>query len=450
MERLYARKLTVKEVPSKEERDFLEAYHKQGYVASEYAIGLYLENELVQIETFGKPRIEIQNRSVNHDWELLRECSKKDYYILGGKSRLLKHFENEKHPLSLLSYCSLTEGFDGHSYIACGFTEINRDTSYHYEKNGQKILRYAMQKNSNLRLAGKIEPIQKTIESFGGIYDPTLSEKENAKANGFVLVEDLGNITFEKNYSDFRGYVYKTTNIVNGKIYIGQHVPNGKESYIGSGKLIIKAQKKYGKRAFKLDVLQWCSSKDELNKAEVDWILNTPECLAENGGYNIRTTEQSNVDYSWTKEDDERVKEWKSKISHANIGKHHTEEAKAKISVAVKNGWSKLSPEEKSERAKIASVAAHSDNDTSKFRHTNGYDDTWKEYVSVQTKKAMAASKKEAIEYIHSLGYRTREDLMIEENLSYKQVRMKYPKEVGIYKKIKYYKKTKKATQMNE
>lgn len=436
MERLYARKLTMKEVSPKEERDFLDKNHKQGYVASEYAIGLYYENELVQIETFGKPRIEIQNKAVNHDWELLRECSKKDFYVLGGKSRLLKKFENEKHPLSLLSYCSLTEGFDGHSYVACGFTEIARDTSYHYEKNGQKILRYSMQKNSNLRLSGKIEPIQRTIESFGGVYDSSLSEKENAKRNGFVLVEDLGNITFEKNYSDFRGYIYKSTNIVNGKIYIGQHIPKG-NSYIGSGKLISAAQKKYGKRAFKLEILQWCRSRDELNKAEVDWIQNTPECLAENGGYNIRTTEQSIVDYSWTQADDLRAKEWRAKISHANTGKHHSEQAKQKISVAVKNGWSKLTPEERSERAKIASVAAHSDNNTSKFRHN--YDDKWKEYVSVQTKKAMADAKKEAIEYIHSLGYRTRDDLMKEENLSYKQVRTKYPKEVGTYKKIKYY-----------
>lgn len=439
MRKIRASKCEIREVSVNEEREFLNENHKQGYVGSEYAIGLYYENELVQIETFGAPRIEIQNKAIKHDWELLRECSKKDYQIYGGKSRLLKRFENEKHPLSLLSYCSLTEGFDGHSYIACGFTEINRSVSYHYEKNGEKILRYKMQKNANLRNAGKKENIQKTIESFGGTYNPNETERENAKRNGFVMVSDKGNITFEKNYSDFRGYVYKTTNLLNGKIYIGQHVPTDSSSYIGSGKLLKKAQKKYGKKSFKIEVLQWCHSREELNEAEVDWINNTPECLAENGtGYNIKTTEQSVVDYSWTK-DGEKSKIWKEKLSIANTGKHHTDEAKQKISVAVKNGWSKLSKEEKSERAKIASAIAHSDNDTSKFRHTNGYDDNWKEYVSTQTKKAVAKSKEATIEYIHSLGYRTREDLMKEYGLSYKQVRTRFPQEVGCYKKIKYY-----------
>lgn len=50
------------------------------------------------------------------------------------------------------------------------------------------------------------------------------------------------------------GYIYKTTNLINNKIYIGQHKVKEEKidnSYYGSGKLIIQAIKKYGKENFK-------------------------------------------------------------------------------------------------------------------------------------------------------------------------------------------------------
>ena len=55
------------------------------------------------------------------------------------------------------------------------------------------------------------------------------------------------------------GYIYKTTNIVNGKIYIGQHKYSKNkidESYLGSGKLLIKAINKYGIENFECVILE--------------------------------------------------------------------------------------------------------------------------------------------------------------------------------------------------
>jgi hypothetical protein len=48
------------------------------------------------------------------------------------------------------------------------------------------------------------------------------------------------------------GYIYKTTNLINGKIYIGQHKGCLSSHYIGSGKLIRWAINKYGKRNFRI------------------------------------------------------------------------------------------------------------------------------------------------------------------------------------------------------
>ena len=69
-------------------------------------------------------------------------------------------------------------------------------------------------------------------------------------------------------------YIYKTTNNVNGLIYVGQSsfAINETTDYLGSGKLLKEAIKKYGKEVFSKEILQECSDYDELNSAEIYWI----------------------------------------------------------------------------------------------------------------------------------------------------------------------------------
>lgn len=53
------------------------------------------------------------------------------------------------------------------------------------------------------------------------------------------------------------GYIYKTTNLINGKFYIGKHKSEKYDpSYYGSGKIIRLAIKKYGLENFKNEVLE--------------------------------------------------------------------------------------------------------------------------------------------------------------------------------------------------
>lgn len=69
------------------------------------------------------------------------------------------------------------------------------------------------------------------------------------------------------------GYVYLTTNNVNGRMYVGQHKASKYDpSYYGSGKVLLQALEKYGKDAFSNKVLCWCDSKDELNDKEKEYI----------------------------------------------------------------------------------------------------------------------------------------------------------------------------------
>jgi hypothetical protein len=65
--------------------------------------------------------------------------------------------------------------------------------------------------------------------------------------------------------------VYKTTNLINGKSYIGKDKHNN-PNYLGSGKRLQYAIKKYGKENFKKEILEHCNSYDELRDREVFWI----------------------------------------------------------------------------------------------------------------------------------------------------------------------------------
>lgn len=69
------------------------------------------------------------------------------------------------------------------------------------------------------------------------------------------------------------GYIYLTTNLINGMKYIGQHSSKTFDKYYyGSGKLIKQALKEFGADNFKCEVIEWCDSYEKLNEREIYWI----------------------------------------------------------------------------------------------------------------------------------------------------------------------------------
>ena len=65
------------------------------------------------------------------------------------------------------------------------------------------------------------------------------------------------------------GFIYITTNLVNGKKYLGQRkYSKGWESYLGSGVAFKKALKKYGKENFKREIIVEAETAEELNQFE--------------------------------------------------------------------------------------------------------------------------------------------------------------------------------------
>lgn len=68
------------------------------------------------------------------------------------------------------------------------------------------------------------------------------------------------------------GYIYETTNLVNGKKYIGQHKGDFDETYKGSGIVLKQAINKYGLENFSTEVLAYARNKEELDFLEKSYI----------------------------------------------------------------------------------------------------------------------------------------------------------------------------------
>ena len=81
-------------------------------------------------------------------------------------------------------------------------------------------------------------------------------------------------------------YLYKITNTINGKFYYGIHSTNDiDDNYMGSGKALNFAYKKYGIENFKKEIIQYCNTFEELSELEKN-IVNI-NLLSDASCYNL-------------------------------------------------------------------------------------------------------------------------------------------------------------------
>ena len=113
---IYARKCEIREVDIINTNVFLNSYHLQNTCTNQIArIGLYYQDELISLMTFGKPRY-----NNNFDWELLRLCTKPGYIVIGGAQRMFNAAKDQFNIKSIISYCDRSK-FSGDIYNRLGF-----------------------------------------------------------------------------------------------------------------------------------------------------------------------------------------------------------------------------------------------------------------------------------------------------------------------------------------
>ncbi len=170
--------------------------------------------------------------------------------------------------------------------------------------------------------------------------------------------------------------IYKITNNINGKIYIGKHQTKVlNDNYMGSGKLITEALNKYGSGSFTKEILHVFDTESEMNDKEREIV--TEEFCSRKDTYNLcpgghggfgyinnneefriaknkvaRSNADSKIMEKYGVDNAARIPGAGAKISRANkeayasgrrpvntpdwTGKHHTEETIIKMSLAKK------------------------------------------------------------------------------------------------------------------
>lgn len=163
-------------------------------------------------------------------------------------------------------------------------------------------------------------------------------------------------------------FIYKTTNLLNGKYYIGMHSTNNlDDGYLGSGRRLRYSINKYGEENHEREILEFCDSRDQLKKREAEIVnlneIAKVECMnlifGGGGGWTLKQQQlnaiKSNKKQKWLMENDpiwaKRTKlnrqiagreNWKTAHKEGKIkydtfsGKSHTEETKRKISESCK------------------------------------------------------------------------------------------------------------------
>lgn len=126
------------------------------------------------------------------------------------------------------------------------------------------------------------------------------------------------------------GYIYKTTNLKTGKIYIGQHLAESfePEKYIGSGCLFKKILERDGRESFICELLKECDTLQELNESE-KYFIAMYNSQDRNIGYNIAGGGEDpwNRGMTMTKESRQKTSKAKRKIA-PNISCYNLESGK--------------------------------------------------------------------------------------------------------------------------
>ena len=142
-------------------------------------------------------------------------------------------------------------------------------------------------------------------------------------------------------YCNICNVIYKFTNLINNKVYIGQttqsvrtrviqHIADSKSNR-KSKTYFHNALSKYGFDNFTFEIIEYCQDKQQLNEKEIYWIGYYKSNIKQ-FGYNLTPGGPGNTDRDFCKKNIDR-------LIKANTGRSLSDETKRTISISNKNNW---------------------------------------------------------------------------------------------------------------
>ena len=179
--KIYARKCVIKEITdNKLVREFLKNNHLQGFIGSPIKLGLFYNDELVSLMTFGSKRKFMKQSNSDGVYEMLRFCSKLNTSVIGGSEKLFKIFIKNYSPKEVISYADRSWS-QGELYYKLGFTFISKTSpNYYYVVDGIKKHRFNFRKDKLIRDG----------------FDPNKSEHEIMLERKIYRIYDSGSLKF--------------------------------------------------------------------------------------------------------------------------------------------------------------------------------------------------------------------------------------------------------------
>jgi hypothetical protein len=278
--KLYARKCKVEQIDGTQAELFFNTCHTKGHLRTSFYFGLFHDEELVQVMSFGEARY-----SNNFEYEIIRLATTLNTVVVGGASKLLNAFMQQVS-ISVHTYSETMLG-DGNVYQQLGFAKLGTTKpGYFWLKDGIVISRSSTQKHKLHKLFPDL-----TLE-----FIDNNTEAKIMTSKGYRKVQDLGNSSWGINEICKKRhkyhYVYKITRpSIDCAFYFGIHSTDDlNDGYLGSGNRIRRSVSKHGVEKHVKEIIQQCSSRQhaiEVEKSLVtSEILNDRNCLnLVEGGY---------------------------------------------------------------------------------------------------------------------------------------------------------------------
>lgn len=150
--RIHGRSTTIESMTQAEAIAFMNENHLAGGAKAKYRYGLHWRGELVAAITFSKKKKLQRNGEVYASYELIRYCNLSGFTVVGGLSKLMKHFIRSEKPDDIMTYVDLDLS-DGSAFELMRFECVETTEPLCFKWNEATNERLFPNRNERLKLA---------------------------------------------------------------------------------------------------------------------------------------------------------------------------------------------------------------------------------------------------------------------------------------------------------